>query len=558
MVLAMALLLLPAIQGKLFAQDFPSNENGQYPADQQGYDQQGYDQQGYGQPEYQQQPEAQQPYSEPPYSPDQAEPQAAPPQGYGQAQPLSAEELEQLVAPIALYPDSLIAQVLTASTYPEQVADADHWRRAQEYAPSEQIAADADQQPWDPSVKALTAFPRVLAQMDYNLQWATELGNAYYNQPQDLLQAVQVMRERAQAAGTLRSTPQEAVDYEQGNIVLAPVNPQLVYVPEYNPWAVYGQPVSPYPGFSLLDAVGSFIGSSLAPAAVQFGLGIATTAFLHTPFGLLAWGLDWLAHSVLFNGSDYYSHSGTVADWGLPHGGPRAFSRDGAWADRSYGANRSYGRTAAGYGRYGAGYSGSRSAGFSRTPYRTPNRDAYLGNRQAERYTRGYQTARNGYAGSNYARSTYARPNYGRSNYGRSNYAGSSYAGSTRGSYNNFRPVSRPQQYARSSYGSSFYNRPSESYGNRSGAGYGNSMRAPSSNFQHGSFGQHSSRGFSNKGFSNKGFAESGKQARSGGFHFGGGHEPKSHGGGHSFGHGHSGGGGHSGGHGHSGGGKHH
>src|ERR1035438_9117967 len=119
-----------------------------------------------------------------------------PQQNYGQPQPLNTQDLEQLVAPIALYPDTLVAQVLTASTYPQQVADADRWRRAQGYASSEQIAAGANAQPWDPSVKALTAFPQVLAQMNYNLQWTTELGNAYYNQPQDVLDAVQVMRQR--------------------------------------------------------------------------------------------------------------------------------------------------------------------------------------------------------------------------------------------------------------------------------------------------------------------------------------------------------------------------
>jgi hypothetical protein len=284
-----------------------------------------------------------------------------PQQNYEQAHPLNAQDLQQLVAPIALYPDTLVAQILTASTYPAQVADADRWRRAQGYASSEQIAAGADAQPWDPSVKALTAFPQVLAQMNYNLQWTTELGNAYYNQPQDVLEAVQGMRQRAQAAGNLRSTPQEAVNYDQGNIVLAPVNPEVVYVPVYNPWAVYGQPISPYPGFSLLGALGSFIGSSFGPLAVRFGLGIATTAFMHTPFGLLAWGLDWLAQSVLFHGSNYYSRSTTVADWGLPHGGPRALSR---------------------------------AQGFSRTP----DRDMYARTRP-EGYSRGYQTPRNGYAG---------------------------------------------------------------------------------------------------------------------------------------------------------------
>src|ERR1039457_6943683 len=237
--LAMALLLLPLGQEELFAQQAPppgqewsQNDpyNRQYALDQQSGD-------------------GQQPYAQQPY-------------------PLAqSRNAEQLVAPIALYPDTLVAQVLAASTYPAQVVDADHWRQVQGYASPEQIAAGADAQTWDPSVKALTAFPQVLAQMDRNLQWTTDLGNAYYNQPQDVLEAVQVMRQRAQAAGNLQSTPQEAVSYDQGNIELAPVNPQLVYVPAYNPWAVYGDPVSPYPGFSLLGALGSFFGSS----PVSFG-----------------------------------------------------------------------------------------------------------------------------------------------------------------------------------------------------------------------------------------------------------------------------------------------
>jgi hypothetical protein len=542
--LAMALCLVPA----LFAQQAPDQlpDNDHYPADQYG-DPQPYGQPGYAQPQpYGQEQSPQQAYPEEaypeqsypersnpdnsypqqPYSdnqqnsqqmePDQGYPPQSVPQDNGQVQPLSEQQLEQLVAPIALYPDTLVAQVLTASTYPQQVGDADRWRRAQGYASSEQIAAGADAQPWDPSVKALTAFPRVLGELDYNLQWTTDLGNAYYNQPQDLLQAVQVMRQRAQAAGNLRSTPQEAVNYEQGNIVLAPVNPQVVYVPEYNPWAVYGQPVAPYPGFSVLGAVGSLIGSAFGPLAIRFGLGIATTAFLHTPFGLLAWGLDWLAHSVLFHGSSYYSHSMTVRDWGFPHGGPRAFGRGGAtWANRGY-------RGPGGYGRTGAGFNGARSPGFFRTPYRTPDRDAFARNRGMEGYNRGYQTSR-GYE-------------------------------SSRGGYNSFRPEARrPQQYAHSNYGSGFsgstLNRSANSYGGRSSTNYGGSMRAgrsPSTNFQRSGFGR-SSGGFKGNGFA----GSSGKHERSGGSHFGGGHAPKSSG------HGHSGGGGHSGGHGHSAG-KHH
>ena len=264
-------------------------------------------------------------------------------QGYGQPQPqmqpLNAQQLEQLVAPIALYPDPLVAQVLTASTYPAQVADADRWRQAQGYAPAEQIAAGADAQNWDPSVKALTAFPQVLAEMDRNMRWTTDLGNAYYNQPQDILQAVQVMRQRAQAAGNLQNTPQETVSYDQGNIEVAPANPQVVYVPAYNPWVVYGQPISPYPGFSLLGAIGSFVGAAVGvglgvgfgASPVSFGLGILMTAFNRTPFGFIGWGLSWLAQAVLFHQSNYFTHSTTVADWGFAHGGRRYFSQAGRW-----------------------------------------------------------------------------------------------------------------------------------------------------------------------------------------------------------------------------------
>lgn len=134
---------------------------------------------------------------------------AAPPQ----AQPLSPDQIDQLVAPIALYPDALVAQVLAAATYPTQVVEADRWRQAQGNAPAEQVADAANSQNWDPSVKALTAFPTVLSQMDSNLQWTTDLGNAYYNQPQDVMDAVQAMRQKAQAAGTLQSTPQLAVQH---------------------------------------------------------------------------------------------------------------------------------------------------------------------------------------------------------------------------------------------------------------------------------------------------------------------------------------------------------
>jgi len=225
--LSLVLLLLPV---ELLAQQaYPySAQYPQYP--QPAYGQQGYPQpQPYGQQPYpqpqsygpqqpyypQQQPYAQQPAypQQQAYAPQQPDPGYGQPQmqqqGYGQPQPqmqpLNAQQLEQLVAPIALYPDPLVAQVLTASTYPAQLADADRWRQSQGNAPAEQIAAGAEAQNWDPSVKALTAFPQVLGEMDRNMRWTTDLGNAYYNQPQDILQAVQVMRQRAQQPATCKT-----------------------------------------------------------------------------------------------------------------------------------------------------------------------------------------------------------------------------------------------------------------------------------------------------------------------------------------------------------------
>src|SRR5580698_3854551 len=286
--LAFALLLVSLPQHTLVAQQ-PWAQSPQYPSSQYvqpnpNYvpypqsQQQLYPQQPQAYPpqQYAQQPNAQQGYADPAQGyadPAQDDPQQAFGQPQQGGQPLTADQLEQLVAPIALYPDALVAQILAASTYPAQVIAADNWLRSMGYTSPDQIAAGANAQPnWDPSVKALAAFPQVLAMMNRDLQWTTDLGNAYYNQPQDILQTIQVMRQRAEDAGTLRSTPQENLTYNQGYIQLAPPNPQVVYVPSYNPWTAYGAPVSPYPGFSFADALGA-VGSVLGEG-LRFGAGI--------------------------------------------------------------------------------------------------------------------------------------------------------------------------------------------------------------------------------------------------------------------------------------------
>ena len=334
----MALLLLPVWQEALWAQQ-------QSTAPQLGHPQQDYsgqlqsDQAG---------------YPAQPYAADTNAPQAN-----GQPAPqLSTPQLEQLVAPIALYPDRLVALTLTASGYPAQVVDADRWMQAQRNASPEQIVAGADAQSWDASVKALTAFPQVLAQMAGNQPWTGDLGNAYYNQRADTLEAVQVLRSRAQTAGNLQTTAQESVSYVGGNIELAPVNPQIVYVPIYNPWTVYGQQVSPYPGFSLTGALGSFLNSS----AVNWGLGIAMNAFAHTPWGWLAWGLSWLAQAVLFNNSNYDSGS-AVAGGGYSGSGYSGVGYGYSGGGNGYsgfgGYNQGFGQGMGPHSANGLGYPGN-------------------------------------------------------------------------------------------------------------------------------------------------------------------------------------------------------
>ena len=280
--------------------------------------------------------------------------QQAPPPDNGQgvpqdgqaAQPLAPDQLNQLVAPIALYPDALVAQVLAASTYPTQVVDADRWRTSQGNAPAEQIAASADSHNWDASVKALTAFPTVLAQMDKNLQWTTDLGNAYYNQPQDVMDAVQAMRQKAQHAGNLRTTPQQTVTDQGGAIAIAPANPAVVYVPVYDPWAVWGTPYPMYPGFYWGPPPGIFWGG----LAVGFGIGIGIGLWGHWGWGWGHWGMGWGhgfggygGRGVYFNHNTYVSRSSLVINRGFsrPGGPPRSFAGTrGSYARPGAGANR--------------------------------------------------------------------------------------------------------------------------------------------------------------------------------------------------------------------------
>src|SRR5437588_4199340 len=139
-----------------------------------------------------------------------------------QAAQQTPEQLQQLVAPIALYPDALVAQILAAATYPDQIVEADRWLQQHTDLKGEQLGKEVDKQPWDPSVKALAEFPSVLANMDKNLSWTSSLGDAYVNQQRDVMSAVQVMRDRAEKAGNLKNTSEEKVSKQGQTIVIEP------------------------------------------------------------------------------------------------------------------------------------------------------------------------------------------------------------------------------------------------------------------------------------------------------------------------------------------------
>jgi hypothetical protein len=250
----------------------------------------------------------------------------APPQG-GQAVPYAQqtpEQLQRLVAPIALYPDSLVAQILAASTFPEEVVEADRWAQEHPDLKGEALGQAVDQQPWDPSVKALVAFPSVLGNMDKNLSWTSSLGDAYYNQQQDVMDAVQVMRHKAEAAGALKTTPQEVVQEEGTDIDIEPAAPDVVYVPAYDPWLVYGYPIVAWPGWY------PYPGIWYGGPYLSFGIGFGIGWFGGFGWGWGHWGFDWHNHYAVYNHGRYYSRSRTFYNRGSYYraGGERGVERN--------------------------------------------------------------------------------------------------------------------------------------------------------------------------------------------------------------------------------------
>jgi hypothetical protein len=194
----------------------------------------------------------------------------------------NAEQLDALLAQIALYPDALLTQVLMASTYPLQVVDASRWlaRGNNKTLSGDALAQALTTQNWDPSVKSLAPFPQVLEMLNSNLDWTQQLGYAFANQQNDVWNSIQRLRVQAQTAGQLKTTEQQTVAVEDGAIVIQPANPQVVYVPAYNPSVVYGTwPYPSYPPAYYPPPPGYVVGSALA-SGLAFAAGVAIVGSL--------------------------------------------------------------------------------------------------------------------------------------------------------------------------------------------------------------------------------------------------------------------------------------
>ena len=253
----------------------------------------------------------------------------------------SPDQLDNLVAPIALYPDPLLSQMLVASTYPPEVVEAHQWLQRNSNLQEQALMDAAKEQHWDPSIQALVAVPDALDRLSQDVSWTTDLGNAFLSQQADVMTAVQRMRARAQAEGHLSSTPQQVVRSEdqdgQGVIEIMPANPEVIYVPVYDPLFVWGSPAFGfYPPLYYPD----------------FGFGFGSGFDLGFCFGgwggwnTWGWGPNWFGRTVFvnsyfFNRYGYHERYLTGyegrANWrhdpghrmGIPYASPQVAARFG-------------------------------------------------------------------------------------------------------------------------------------------------------------------------------------------------------------------------------------
>jgi uncharacterized membrane protein YgcG len=287
---------------------------------------------------------------------EQPAPSSSGSSGYsGQGAPMSAQELQSLVAPIALYPDALVAQILSAATYPDQIAVANAWMQQNKNLTGSALGQAVNGQSWDPSVKALTQFPSVLNNLAQNMVWTSQLGEAYHNQSSDVMAAIQTLRAQAKAAGNLKSGAQiTVVQQSPQTIVIQPTNPQVVYVPEYNPTVIYGTPYVT-PGYSTGDMV--------ATSLLSFGAGMAVGAMMSG--GCCGWGWSNWNCNWYHGGGAYY--------------GNHPYYGNDAWHGGYYDGNHPYNGYNNGYHPNGYNASGyhpnNHNSGYNHTGNNTYNRN---------------------------------------------------------------------------------------------------------------------------------------------------------------------------------------
>ena len=219
------------------------------------------------------------------------------------AQAVSSQQLDDLVAPIALYPDPLLGQVLAASTYPLEIVEAEQWLQRNNGLTGAALIDAAKQQNWDASIQALVAFPDVLARMNQDIRWTTDLGNAFLAQQADVMYAVQRMRSSAQSRGKLSSTPQQTVttqnDNGQSAITIQPANPQVMYVPSYDPMYVWGPPVWGYYPALYYPTFGFGFWPGINVGLYFGGWG---------GWGGWGWGPNWFGHGLFVNAGFFRSY----------------------------------------------------------------------------------------------------------------------------------------------------------------------------------------------------------------------------------------------------------
>ena len=269
---------------------------------------------------------------------------AMPPQVFAQDgrapdRKFSQQELDQLLAPIALYPDSLLGHVFIAATYPLEVVMAERWARENRNLPADQMNEALKKQPWDSSVKALVPFPDVLSMMSQKLDWTQKVGDAFLGQQAEVMDTVQNLRKRAHDAGNLKSSEQQQVVVEKEVIRIEPASPSVVYVPVYDPWWVYGPWWWPYyPPYVVYPYPA---GIAIAPGFIWFGVGLTVGAFWGT------WGYwNWGGHGCYvrpYPPPPYHGPAGSGAVGGTwatrQQGAPGAAgSTGGAWASQQRGS----------------------------------------------------------------------------------------------------------------------------------------------------------------------------------------------------------------------------